>query len=129
MDQVSHLSPSVFLCFPCISMSSSQLPPLQSGRRRQSPWCLHCLAGQGGCPCCGIIVKVQGTFRGSWKTMRKISALPKILNRHGYDYSSLCLLYFPCVEEWFISRITAICPITHTPSLFPHRSPLMGLTR
>lgn len=41
MGQVSHLSPSVFLCFPCISMLSSRLSPLQSGFRRQSPWCLQ----------------------------------------------------------------------------------------
>lgn len=34
-----------------------------------------------------------GAVRGLWKAMRKKSALPKILNGPGYDYSSLRWLY------------------------------------
>lgn len=132
MDQVSHFSPSVFLCFPCISVSSSRLPPLQSGWRRQSPRCLRGLAGQGGCPCCGMTVGIRGTIKASGKATRKKSTLPRESNGRGYGYSpSLCLYSLSLWEERSISRITPICPITppHPLPPVPHRSPLTGLSR
>lgn len=116
MDQVSHLSPSVFLCFPCISMSSSQLPPLQSGWRRQSPWCLRCLAGQGGCPFCGMIVRNQGAIRGLWKAMRK-----KVHLAHDIKWTWLWLLTFVLVI--FLLPVGRSGPFQESQPFVPSHAP------